>query len=90
MVVGDMGVEEDCDRLVQTAVEQLGGVDMLIINAAYSYPPVWFTADENLVCTIYNIKVNFLFPSIPYSAYISRILNLANSTNLEVVTKIKF
>lgn len=49
MVVGDVGKEEDCVRLVHTAVEQLGGVDILILNAAYTPELEWFTSDRDIV-----------------------------------------
>ena len=49
MVVGDMGKEADCERMVETAVDRLGGVDILILNAAYTPPPEWFFTDENVV-----------------------------------------
>ena len=49
MVVADVGSEEDCVRLVDKAVELLGGVDVLILNAAYAPEPEWFSSDKNVV-----------------------------------------
>ena len=55
MVVADIGSEVDCVRLVDEAVELLGGVDVLILNAAYTPEPEWFSSDNDVVkyCTDY-------------------------------------
>ena len=54
VVVGDMGSEVDCTRLVQTAVDRLGGVDILIVNAVYMHEPTWFVHNENMVRSLIN------------------------------------
>ena len=41
-VVADVGKEEDCKAIVDQAADLLGGVDILILNAAYSRTPQWF------------------------------------------------
>ena len=43
MVVADVSREEDCKAIVEKAVEEFGGVDILILNAAYSVAGQWFT-----------------------------------------------
>lgn len=42
-VVADVSREEDCEAIVEKAVEEFGGVDILILNAAYSVAGQWFT-----------------------------------------------
>ena len=46
-MVGDVGREEDCKGLAEEAIAVMGGVDMLILNAAYSPKPLFLneTAD---------------------------------------------
>lgn len=41
-VTADVSKEKDCQAIVDKAVEQFEGVDILILNAAYSPPPQWF------------------------------------------------
>ena len=41
-VVADLGKEEDCKKVVDVAVEKMCGIDILILNAAYSPKPQWF------------------------------------------------
>ena len=48
-VIADVGKEEDCKAIVDKAVEVLGGIDILILNAAWSYPPQWFSEYEKPV-----------------------------------------
>ena len=48
-VVADVAKEEDCVRLVTTAVEKLGGLDILILNAAHVPELQWFSSDSNMV-----------------------------------------
>ena len=48
MVIADVGSEEDCVRLVDEAVELLGGVDVLILNAAYAPELEWFSSDNDV------------------------------------------
>ena len=38
----DVGKEEDCKTIVDKAVTEFGGVDILILNAAVSPYPQWF------------------------------------------------
>ena len=63
-VVGDMGKEEDCENLVHTAVEQLGGIDILIVNAAYAPETAWFPTQEDMVrklCSVCFVLITFVF-----------------------------
>ena len=41
-IVADVSQEADCRAIVDTAVQKLGGVDILILNAAVSPTPKWF------------------------------------------------
>ncbi|CZS98528.1 hypothetical protein WAI453_005750 [Rhynchosporium graminicola] len=36
LIQGDMGVEEDCIKTVETAIDKLGGLDIIIANAGYT------------------------------------------------------
>ena len=42
MVRADVGKDEDCKAIVDKAVAEFGGVDILILNAAVSPYPQWF------------------------------------------------
>lgn len=42
VVVGDVSDEGTCKEMVDTALEKFGGVDVLILNAAFSPTPGWF------------------------------------------------
>lgn len=75
IVRADVSKEEDCRAIVDKAVEQFGGVDILILNAAYSPNPRWFSDYENpvsacmglLFCTCYTIPYKLMqhpFPSM--------------------------
>lgn len=48
-VRADVSKEEDCRAIVDKAVEEFGGVDILILNAAYSPNPQWFSDYEKPV-----------------------------------------
>ena len=48
-VVADVSQEADCRAIVDTAVQKLGGVDILILNAAVSPTPSWFWKYEKPV-----------------------------------------
>ena len=48
-VAADVGREEDCYRIVDVAVEKMGGVDILVLNAAYSPQPSFFSDIESPV-----------------------------------------
>ena len=49
-VVADVSQEEDCKAVVEKAVEEFEGVDILILNAAYTEAiPMWFTEDKKPV-----------------------------------------
>jgi NAD(P)-dependent dehydrogenase (short-subunit alcohol dehydrogenase family) len=61
MVVADIGSEVDCVRLVDEAVELLGGVDVLILNAAYTPEPEWFSSDNDVTRKFLNaFRVNVM------------------------------
>ena len=52
-VVADVSQEEDCKTIVEKAVEEFEGVDILILNAAYTEAiPMWFTEDPKPVRVI--------------------------------------
>ena len=42
IVVADVSDESKCREIVERSVEAFGGVDVLILNAAYSPTPGWF------------------------------------------------
>jgi len=49
-VIADVSQEEDCKAIVEKAVEEFEGVDILILNAAYTEAiPMWFTEDKKPV-----------------------------------------
>ena len=51
-MIADVSKAEDCEAIVDKAVEVFDGVDILILNAAYSPTPQWFTDYDNPVsCT---------------------------------------
>ena len=60
-----MGKEEDCKDLAEEAMTVMGGVDMLILNAAYSPKPSFMNETDNWVGVVYNwvwvwfILINF-------------------------------
>lgn len=49
VVVADVSVEEQCQEVVNRTVSSFGGVDVLILNAAYSPTPGWFADMEEPV-----------------------------------------
>ena len=49
VVKADVGEEEECKAVVEKAVEEFGGVDILILNAAVSPYPQWFATMEKTV-----------------------------------------
>ena len=53
-VTADVGLDADCQNIVTVAKEKLGGVDILLLNAAYSPKPNWFENVSNHVS--YNVK----------------------------------
>ena len=42
-VTADVSKEEDCKAIIDAAVREFGGVDVLILNAAITPEPRWFT-----------------------------------------------
>ena len=48
-VTADVAKETDCQAIVNKTVEEFGGVDILILNAAYSPSPQWFADYEGPV-----------------------------------------
>jgi NAD(P)-dependent dehydrogenase (short-subunit alcohol dehydrogenase family) len=42
VVVGDISDEGVCKEMVDAAVEKFGGIDVLLLNAAFSPEPRWF------------------------------------------------
>ena len=51
-VIADVGKESDCRRIADAVLSHFGGVDVLILNAAYSPPPSLVTELENPVSGI--------------------------------------
>lgn len=51
-IAADVSKEEDCKKLVNIAIEKLGGIDILILNAAYSPQPLFFNETQNPVSEI--------------------------------------
>ena len=47
--MANVSQEEDCRQIVDKAVDHFGGVDVLILNAAYSPTPTWFADLESPV-----------------------------------------
>lgn len=51
-MTADVAKEEDCKAIVDKSIEEFGGVDILILNAAYAPLPQWFSDYDNPVsCT---------------------------------------
>ena len=48
-ILADLGKEEDCKNLADFAISKMGGVDILILNAAYAPKPVLFKETANPV-----------------------------------------
>lgn len=72
-VVADVSREEDCKAIVDKAADSLGGVDILIPNAAYSYTPGWFVdydKPEDIFQKVFAVNVwqnvNLVHYSLPY------------------------
>lgn len=42
-VVADVSNEKDCKQIIDVAADKLKRIDIMILNAAFSYPPSWFT-----------------------------------------------
>ncbi|XP_019852624.1 PREDICTED: corticosteroid 11-beta-dehydrogenase isozyme 1-like [Amphimedon queenslandica] len=42
-VVADVSKEKDCKQIIDIAAHKLERIDIMILNAAFSYPPSWFT-----------------------------------------------
>ena len=53
-VIADVSKEDDCREIVNIAVEEFGGIDILILNAAITPTPRFFTdtVSEGLVVFI--------------------------------------
>ena len=49
VVVADVSQEHKCKEIVDRAVHSFGAIDMLILNAAFSPTPSWFTDIEEPV-----------------------------------------
>ena len=41
-VIADVSKEEDCKEIVNVAADKFGGIDILILNAAYTPTPQFF------------------------------------------------
>lgn len=48
-VIADVSKENDCREIVNKAVEEFGGIDILILNAVYSPKPQFFTDSKESV-----------------------------------------
>ena len=48
-VIADVSKEEDCREIVNKTVTEFGGIDILILNAAYSPTPQFFTDSKKPV-----------------------------------------
>jgi short-subunit dehydrogenase len=59
-VSGDVTVDEDRKRIVQAAIEQLGGIDLLINNAGIASWGQFDTSDEHVLREV--MEVNFFAP----------------------------
>ena len=53
-VVADVSREEDCKAVVEKAVKEFEGVDILILNAAYTERAMFWFAEENKPVRIHN------------------------------------
>lgn len=59
VVAGDVGHEEDCERIVRQAVGALGGLDVLLLNAGITmWSPVEELADRSVFELV--MRVNYL------------------------------
>ena len=50
-VIADVAKEDDCREIVNKAVDEFGGIDILILNAAYSPKPQFFTDSKEPAST---------------------------------------
>jgi short-subunit dehydrogenase len=60
LVVADVASEEDRHRIIETAIKQLGGIDLLINNAGVASWGHFSTSEEHVVREI--MEVNFFAP----------------------------
>jgi corticosteroid 11-beta-dehydrogenase isozyme 1 len=76
-IAADISNERDCKKIIDMAVDKLGGIDMMILNAVYSPDPVWFmnmeqpgqlfldTYNTNLLQSVY--LINYGLPHLTLS-----------------------
>ena len=51
-VIADVSKEDDCQTIVNITVAEFGGIDILILNAAYSPTPQFFTDSQERVSSL--------------------------------------
>ena len=57
MVIADVSKEEDCKEIVNVAADKLGGIDILILNAAYSLAPQFFADGSEPVSDLMLVNI---------------------------------
>ena len=83
LVRGDIQVAEHCRKIIQTAVEELGGIDVLVNNAAHqaSFKQIEDISDEEWELT-FKVNIHAMFyltkAAVPYMKPGSSIINTAS------------
>ena len=60
-VVADVSVDDDCNRIIDTAVERFGGVDILVNNAGTSAPMAAEVEPPDVFRQLIDVNLNGLF-----------------------------
>jgi NAD(P)-dependent dehydrogenase (short-subunit alcohol dehydrogenase family) len=60
-VVADVSVDDDCNRIIDTAVERYGGVDILVNNAGTSAPMAAEVEPPDVFRQLIDVNLNGLF-----------------------------
>jgi 3-oxoacyl-[acyl-carrier protein] reductase len=83
-VKADISLAEDCDRLVKTAVDEFGRIDVLVNNAGvYRVAPIQKTTDELFEFHMRNIAFGsfyMIISAVPYmkKQHYGRIVNISS------------
>ncbi|WP_018235828.1 SDR family oxidoreductase [Ensifer sp. BR816] len=83
LVAGDIQTSAHCKRLVETAVKELGGIDILVNNAAHqaSFPTIEDITDEEWELT-FRVNIHAMFfltrAAVPHMKPGSSIINTAS------------